>query len=187
MIPTQNTPEWRAWRKNKIGASDAPIIMGISPWMTPLQLLEEKLGFRPEKNLSYAMARGIELENSARQEYEKISGNFVYPIVVISHEFDWCIASLDGITLDNKCIVEIKVPGKKTIEMAENGIIPEHYKCQMYHQMFVTGLDSCDYFCYDGKQGYLICLKKDEEFIDKMIMAELEFMECLKNSALVGL
>jgi predicted phage-related endonuclease len=39
----QQTPEWLEFRKNKIGASDAPIIMETSPWKTPYQLWLEKL------------------------------------------------------------------------------------------------------------------------------------------------
>jgi len=31
----QNTPEWIAFRVDKLGASDAPIIMESSPWTTP--------------------------------------------------------------------------------------------------------------------------------------------------------
>ncbi len=38
----QNTPEWHAFRRKRIGASDAPVIMGISPWKTPYQLWIEK-------------------------------------------------------------------------------------------------------------------------------------------------
>lgn len=181
MIPTQNTDEWRAWRKDKIGASDAAAVMGLSPWTTPLQLWEEKLGFRPDKDLSYAMARGVELEEDARRYYENVTGNFVYPHVMIHPHADWCIASLDGITLDKKIICEIKCPGKKTIDMAKGGEIPDHYRCQMQHQMMVCELFVCDYFCYDGENGYLIKLEADEKFISELYQKEIEFMENLKN------
>lgn len=40
----QNTQEWEKFRLQKIGASDAPIIMGVSPWKTPFQLWLEKQG-----------------------------------------------------------------------------------------------------------------------------------------------
>lgn len=40
----QNTQEWEKFRLQKIGASDAPIIMGVSPWKTPFQLWLEKTG-----------------------------------------------------------------------------------------------------------------------------------------------
>ena len=40
----QKSEEWLDWRKKGIGSSDAPIIMGVSPWKTPFELWEEKTG-----------------------------------------------------------------------------------------------------------------------------------------------
>ena len=42
----QGTSEWLENRKNHIGASDAPVVMGVSPWDTPYKLWENKLGRR---------------------------------------------------------------------------------------------------------------------------------------------
>ena len=39
----QQTDEWLEMRRNKIGASDAPIIMEVSPYKKPNQLMEDKL------------------------------------------------------------------------------------------------------------------------------------------------
>lgn len=181
MIPTQNTEEWRLWRRDKLGASDASTVLGLSPWSTPLALWEEKLGIRAEKDLSAAMARGVELEESARLLYEKMCGKMVFPKVVVSDMFDWCIASLDGITPGNDHIVEIKCGGAATHKIALDGRIPEHYYPQLMHQLFVTGLDSVDYFSFDGEQGVIINVKRDNAFIERMIEAELKFMECIKN------
>ena len=48
----QNTPKWLEYRKHKLGASCAPIIMEVSPWSSPLMLYKEMLGLttRPETN-----------------------------------------------------------------------------------------------------------------------------------------
>ena len=43
----QNTEEWRNWRSKKLGASDAPAVMGKSEWTTAYQLWEEKTGLKP--------------------------------------------------------------------------------------------------------------------------------------------
>jgi len=179
VIPTQNTDSWREFRKSRIGASDSPIILGLSPWTSPYELWEEKLGLRAEKDLSHAMTRGIDLEEEARNCYQQMTGEFVFPIVKIYPIEEFLIASLDGINLEGTRIVEIKVPGKKTVDMAIKGEIPIHYQCQMQHQMLVTGLETCDYFCYDGTKGYLIQLQRDDGFIDHMIAEEIHFYECL--------
>lgn len=181
MIPEQNTQEWKEWRRDKIGASDASIVLGISPWSSPLQLYEEKLGIRSPKDLTAAMARGMDLEEKARIAYERLSGKLVFPQVRVHPHFEWCIASLDGMTMDERHIVEIKVPGQKTHEMAKAGKVPDHYYSQLQHQMFVTNLKSADYFSFDGESGMLIVVERDESFIANMVKEELKFMECLIN------
>ena len=39
---TQNTPEWLAFRQNHFNASEAPIMLGISPYQKRDDLLKEK-------------------------------------------------------------------------------------------------------------------------------------------------
>ena len=44
----QNTNEWLSWRREGIGASDAPVIMGHSPWQKESELLLLKTGRKTE-------------------------------------------------------------------------------------------------------------------------------------------
>ena len=113
----QQSNEWLELRKNKIGASDAPVIMHVSPWKTPYQLWEEKLGLK-ESFSSSAMKRGLEMEESARKAFEKETGLVVFPQVLFHKEHEWMMASLDGIDIEGKNIVEIKCPGKVDHEIA---------------------------------------------------------------------
>ena len=39
----QQSEEWLEFRRSRIGASDAPIIMGVSPWKTHYKLWVEKI------------------------------------------------------------------------------------------------------------------------------------------------
>ena len=49
----QGTPEWLEFRRTMVMASDSPVIMGVSPWKTPLQLYHEKVnGTQQVKNAS---------------------------------------------------------------------------------------------------------------------------------------
>jgi len=34
----QNSTDWHDWRRGGLGSSDAPVVMGNSPWMTPRKL-----------------------------------------------------------------------------------------------------------------------------------------------------
>jgi putative phage-type endonuclease len=176
----QNTPEWIEMRKSKIGASDAPIVLGISPWKTPFQLWEEKV-MGKEQTTSHAMARGHALEDQARECFEKLTGISIMPKVVVHPERTWQMASLDGITFDGTTIVEIKCPNKETHALAEKGIIPDHYMAQVQHQLSVTGAEKAFYFSYNGERGSLVEVFADDKFIAKMIEKEEAFYQCMLN------
>ncbi|NGX60488.1 MAG: hypothetical protein KR126chlam3_01663, partial [Chlamydiae bacterium] len=177
----QNTEEWLEFRKMKIGSSDAPIIMGKSPWKTPQQLWEEKMGLRESSYESTAMHRGKHLEPAARKAFEKETGLVVWPNVLIHPEHEFIIASLDGITMDGKAAVEIKCPGQKTHQMALNGEIPRHYQIQMQHQLAVTGLKEMFYYSYDGQRGVTLKVQRDNALIEALFEKEQEFFCCMQE------
>ena len=176
----QNSDEWLQLRRTKIGASDAPIIMGVSPWKTPFQLFVEKtMGETTPMNSS--MKRGRDLEYKARLEFEKAIGIPVEPQVKFHPEFDWMMASLDGESLDGEIIVEIKCPNKKDHATAMDGRIPEKYFPQMQHQMCVCGLKQAYYFSFDGTKGCSVLVKRDDAYIKELIDEELKFYLCMIN------
>jgi len=177
----QNTEEWLEFRKSKIGSSDAPIIMGKSPWKTPYDLWEEKLGMRESFWESKAMRRGKDLEPVALKSFQEKTGCVMWPDVKTHPEHHFIIASLDGITMNGKAAVEIKCPGEKTHQMALDGEIPEHYQIQMQHQLAVTDLAKMYYFSFDGEDGVILELQRDEEFIKEMIGKEAAFYTCMKD------
>lgn len=171
----QGSAQWLALRKTKITASDAACIMELNPWMSKDQLMEEKLGLRPEREINWRMQRGQQLEPLARQNYEMMTGNLMTPDVKIHSENDWMMASLDGISIDEKLILEIKCTNKKNHELARDGKIPTYYFPQVQHQIYVCGVDCCHYFSFDGSAGVLVVVHRDDEFIEKMIKQEFEF------------
>ena len=48
----QNTEEWFKYRNSGIGASEAPIILGLSPYKTRIELYEQKINPVIEGNKS---------------------------------------------------------------------------------------------------------------------------------------
>ena len=174
----QGSEEWLAFRRNKIGASDAPVIMEISPWKSPYELFIEK-AFAEEQPMNHRMLRGKELEEDARKEFEKITGIIMQPCVVTHPENEWMIASLDGMDFDCTTFVEIKCPNKKDHAYALQGIIPEKYYPQVQHQIACTGMEKGYYFSYDGKKGALVTITRNEDYIKNMIEKEEKFYEYL--------
>lgn len=184
----QNTPEWHEFRRSRIGASDAPVILGVSPYKTPYQLYLDKVeGIEQVQNS--AMKRGQELEGEARKAFEDMYEMLymdkveVVPCVVQSDTYNWMIASLDGLDQSKGVLVEIKCPGPKDHQLAMEGKIPEHYIPQLQHQLFVTGLDSMFYFSYRNGDGHPVLLeyKRENGSMGKLIREEAKFMECIRS------
>lgn len=176
----QQTPEWLELRKNKIGASDAPVIMEVSPWATPLQLWETKLGFR-FTNQTVFMKYGLVTEEAARQAFEQKTGHIVFPAVLFHKEHDWMMASLDGIDIEHKIVVEIKCPGQKDHELALKGSVPDKYYPQLQHQIEVAGVDFAYYWSYTGQSSALIKVDRNQPYIDDMLKKESDFYQCMMD------
>lgn len=177
----QGSPEWLAFRKKHLGASCAPIILGVSPFMTPFQLWQEMLSIIPPKPITSYMQRGLDLEDEARQSFENETGIIVFPKVVKHSTIDFLSASLDGIDIECKNVVEIKCPGKDAHALAIEGKVPDYYYPQLQHQLAVTGLESIFYFSYDGTYGKTIEVARNQEYINFLIECEEEFWNYLQN------
>lgn len=146
----QNTPEWHAFRSTGIGSSDTPIILGASPWTTPYQLWERRIGIKPPPPENPAMTRGKMLEPTVREMYETTTGVRCPPVVVRNASWPFLIASLDGWNDAGKVVVEIKCPlnGHAFVD----GEIPEHYFLQMQHQLLVSGGVRADFVSFNGQE-----------------------------------
>lgn len=175
----QNTKEWLEFRKSKLGASDAPIVMGVSPWKTPYQLWQVKTGLKEDNYDNAAMQRGRDMEEEARKKFEAHVGINFHPYVVVSPTHDFMMASLDGFNGAKKMGVEIKCPGEADHSIAQKGAIPDKYIPQLQHQMHVAELDFIYYWSFDGSEGCLVEVAKDQKYIDKMIETEQSFYECM--------
>lgn len=165
------------WRRNGIGSSDAPVVMGISPWTTPYQLWQDKVFGNVERFDNPSMKRGRDLEETARQEFEKIVGTLVAPDCIVHSKFDWMRASLDGIDADRKVMVEIKCPNQEDHSLALSKKVPEKYWPQVQHQMEVAGLDQMYYFSFDGRNGVLVEVRRDPSYVDKLLESESNFWD----------
>lgn len=177
----QRSKEWHEFRRNHIGASDSPVIMGVSPWKDVKQLYIEKTNM-PEipDNLSAAMQRGIDLEPHCLSIFEAETGYLMSPKVLMHPTINFMAASLDGLELDNKCAVEIKCPGKKDHDVAVNNMVPEKYIPQLQHQMEVAGLNKIYYMSYLNDNDYKILeVKKDVEYTKTMLQKEADFWKCV--------
>lgn len=179
----QNTEAWHAWRGKGIGSSDAPIILGMSPYSTPLQLWEHKTGLVPKAfQGNFATERGHALESVAREHYALRTGLKPEPCNVEHSKHPFLRASLDGLDKPSNIVLEIKCPGKEDHERAAKGELPEKYVAQVQHQLNVAGAELAHYWSFAGKEdgsfdGILVEVRRNEKFIAALEQAEIEFWQ----------
>ncbi|MFA5196745.1 MAG: lambda exonuclease family protein [Bacteroidales bacterium] len=121
------------------------------------------------------MERGVELEPQARQLYEGLFDCHIEQVGFVTPDIDnefveWVGISPDGLTSDSG-LIEIKCP-KLTTHLAyiKGDKLPSEYKYQVYFQLYVTGLDYCDFISYyPGLKPFITRVLPDKE-----IFAEIE-------------
>lgn len=182
----QGSPDWLDFRKGKIGASDAPSIMGFG-YKTPYQLWKEKLCIQEPEPENAAMRHGKDNEEKARRMLNELCfgrGLPFVPAVVIHDEVPWAFASLDGHYItDNKIFIcEIKCGfSSKIHDKIFKGEIDKNYIVQMHHQMWVTGAQGCLFASYYKGELLSSWCPRDQSLIDEMIEKEKEFMQSIIN------
>jgi putative phage-type endonuclease len=179
----QNTPDWHRWRMEGIGASDAPVIMGETPFKTARTLWSIKTGRRQEDPAGPAARRGRELERFARRAYERQTGLQMEPLCLVHEEFEWMRASLDGLSFDGSTLLEVKCPlSLRDRASAQEGRIPSHYFAQLQHQLEVSGAERAHYWSFHGTNGILIEIHPDGEYAKRLVEEEAAFWQLVKEN-----
>jgi len=162
----QGSQAWHDYRLSKIGGSECPIICGISPHRSPYSLWLEKMGLYTQEVTS-AMQRGTDMEPVARKRFNEQYGKFT-PAVVEHDTIPWMSASLDGIDIHHKCLLEIKCTSAKNHSRMKMDDIPLSWMYQVQHQLIVTG---CQW-------GYLASYY-DDDLAVKRIMPDPKIQEII--------
>mgnify|MGYP001612220140 FL=1 len=172
----QGSESWKSLRKNMIGCSDLPVLMGVSPYKTIYELWSEKHGLSQPK-VNAAMKRGTDLEGEAREAYETEVGFSVEPKVIFHPEYQWLLASLDGLSADGSAAVEIKNCSREDHELAKKGMIPEKYIPQVQGQLSCLGLQRMHYWSFCQGEGILVEVVRDDKYIKQLYEVASNFFE----------
>lgn len=191
--------EWLLWRKKGIGSSDAPVIMGVSKFSTPLKLYETKIAETVEEDTSnsYIKDMGNKFETKIRSLFELQQGRSFSPALVERH-IEGCampfLASLDGRSEDFEQIIEIKLLGYEDWANAHTdddhiGFPPPQYVPQMQHQLFVEERAKvCFFVGYLYEKGvHTVDLSKlvvipvypDKEYQGRLFQETIKFMDAV--------
>lgn len=177
----QGTEAWRQARQKRIGASDVPIIMGASEFMTPYQLWEQKTGRAEPQPHTYAMERGLQAEARIAELYEAKIGAKLEKFIAESKNIIPLVASLDGFNPQTNTVVEFKYPSKAKHEAATRGEIPHMYFLQVQAQIECTGAQAGDYVSFDGQDIVIVPVAKDDATIAEIAKAVGKFWQCVQT------
>lgn len=141
----QGTALWHQHRASHFNASDAPAMLGVSPYKTRAQLLREvATGVTAEVDpgTQRRFDDGHRFEALARPIAEKIIGDELFPCTGSEGKLS---ASFDGLTMDGKVAFEHKTANDEIRSAAQQGnnaiLLPDHYRAQMEQQLMVSGAD----------------------------------------------
>lgn len=141
----QGTAEWHAHRASHLNASDAPAMMGCSPYKTRAQLVREvATGIVAEVDAATQRRfdDGHRYEELARPLAEKIIGEDLFPVTGTEGKLS---ASFDGLTLMEDTAFEHKSLNDTLRAAMVDGCtgadLPLHYQVQMEHQLLVSGAE----------------------------------------------
>lgn len=148
----QGSPGWHAHRATARNASEAPAVLGCSPYTTRAQMLHARhTGIRPEVT-AQEQARfdaGHAIEAAQMAGAEAVIGEPLFPVVgsavVDGIELS---ASFDGLTMDESTAYECKTSNDALRAVLTAGgdtegndgrALPKHYRAQMEQQLAVCG------------------------------------------------
>lgn len=178
------TPEQAKNRVGKIGSSDVPRILGISPY-------GDKSPAKQARDAYFSI-----MGQSPRTETDSMrAGNFLEPAILNWAEWkigkpfardtqvvrDWQIASFDG--LGDDFVVEAKWVqnpdmcahwGRAGCKKPEN--VPEYVLAQVQHQLMLTGFSVAYVAALRAINGFgLYAVPRDDELIGLIFEAEQKF------------
>jgi putative phage-type endonuclease len=172
---------WLAERRKGIGASEMPIVLGLTG--SRLQVYLDKLGLLPPGKPTAAMRRGLKWEPYIAAEWGEITGD---PIVerqrFVRHPaIPWCLATIDGVTESGRR-VEMKMIGPHGLVRAVEGpddveCLPEPFIVQAHHQMLADDVDEVWFaLLMPDHEVYPVGpLRRDEDLIDVIREAGTDF------------
>lgn len=186
-----NREQWLESRKEGLGASEAAIVLGISPYKSAYELWAEKRGLleRSEVADSEAAEWGIRLEPIIIQAFAERTGRQAecYPPHALHRHvaLPWMLATPDARQLTGRGpgTVQIKTASQYKMGEWKDGP-PLHYAVQIQHEMAVVGVEWCSIVVLIGGQRLrFFDVERNDRFLDAMIPQLADFWERVESGA----
>jgi hypothetical protein len=161
----QRSPEWYRMRAGLLTGSCVDAVLatrkrgtGELAIRTALRrrLVAERLTGSPIEDISgdlpAHMQRGNDVEPVAFAAYEAATGNIVTRVGFVAHDTLQTGCSPDGYIGQWEGLIELKCPKQVThLEHMMAGVVPEEYRGQVMHALWLTGAQWCDFCSFDPR------------------------------------
>lgn len=189
LVATKDMPreDWLEVRKSGIGGSDAAAAVGLSPYMSPLELWLVKTGRdanlpKPDPDdTTEPVYWGTLLEPIVAASYTKQTGNRVRRVnAVLQHPtIPFMLANIDRevVGVPGVQILECKTAGEFGARLWREGV-PEYVQVQVQHQLAVTGKSAADVavlLC--GQKLEVHRITRDDALIARLVELEAAFWQ----------
>lgn len=199
----QGSVEWLAHRAQHFNASDAPAMLGVSPYKTRAQLLREMhTGVSVDVDIATQKRfdNGHRAEALARPLAEQIIGEDLYPVVGCEGRLS---ASFDGLTMEERESFEHKALNAELRavfrqidalgpcdDAAPGQMLPIYHRAQMEQQLMISGAERTLFmsseFDADGNlvEEHHCWYYPDDEMRGAILNGWVQFAEDLANYTL---
>lgn len=170
--------KWLEERRNGVGGSDIPVILGFSPYRDQLGLWHEKLGHLGDDGGNEAARWGQLLEDAIARKWATDRKVRVRRVGLVANAITrWQMASLDrlvaGCERPGQCALEVKTRSAwKLGDWSQD--VPDDVLAQVQWQLLVTGLDHVHVACLIGGNKLYQFSIEPESDIQRYITAEAE-------------
>lgn len=165
-------------RRSGLGSSDAPAVVGVSPYRSRLEVYREKRGeLTPQQTDTPLTEWGRRIEAPVAAWYrETTRAKLVRVPAPIRHPtYDYLFASPDRL-IEPDGVLEIKCASPHTRQRWLDLGVPDHYLIQVQHQLMVTGRAYAVLaVLFDWYSPVAIRIERDEAMIRLIQQLEVDF------------
>lgn len=152
----QGTNQWHSLRAEHFTASEAPAMMGVSPYLSRDELLKQKALRLVDAEIDSHKAALFQAGHDAEAGYRPIAEAMIYDDlynITGTRDVDGLplLASFDGLTMDRTIGFEHKLwSNKVAAQLADTGEPAPHHYWQLEQQLLVSGAKRIMFATSDG-------------------------------------
>ena len=172
IVHQDNRADWLVERRNSIGASDCPSILGLTSWASPTSVQADKWGKLDEPERAEYLEWGNLMEDDILEMFRRRTGIEVEPFgwMIRDQAVPWLHATPDGLGDDGRFVQCKNVSAFGDLDYWRNGECPPKVFAQQQHEFIVSG-HTVSWVAANllGSELVVIEVCRDENFIERWL------------------